>query len=325
MRIEGKLKMGYYPTPVSIIERIKTFLDFSHEYTVLDPCAGEGEALSYLVDENGKTYGIELNYDRYTEAKKKLHKVLYGGYEQLKAPQGAFSILFLNPPYDYDTDGERQEKKFLSQTIKYLCTGGILIYIIPQNILEKTAKILSYAFSDIQIYRFTEDEYQSFKQVVVFGIKKKNKKVIDKNINEIIKAQQLGTKLPEIPILQTPIYKVPPMPMPKYFSNGEVDKEELENYLNNSNLFKNIKDSIESKKEENRPPMPLHMAHIGLLLATGYLNGEMDGHIVKGVVKKTKVKNVESKEDGTKVIKETEKISVGVNILTKDGKLIELL
>jgi len=45
MRIEGKYKMGYYPTPDTIIERIKSFLDFSAQYNVLDPCCGEGDAI----------------------------------------------------------------------------------------------------------------------------------------------------------------------------------------------------------------------------------------------------------------------------------------
>ena len=51
MRIAGRIKMGYYPTPVKVVDCIKTcLLLFPREpFTALDPCCGEGLALEQLV------------------------------------------------------------------------------------------------------------------------------------------------------------------------------------------------------------------------------------------------------------------------------------
>ena len=63
MSLEAKIKMGYYPTPIPVVDRIKTFLNYPEEnVNILDPCCGEGLALKNLVDGvNAKTYGIELD------------------------------------------------------------------------------------------------------------------------------------------------------------------------------------------------------------------------------------------------------------------------
>jgi hypothetical protein len=140
-----------------------------------------------LTNINGRTYGVELDYQRYNKACEKLTRTLYGGYENMITQNNAFSILFLNPPYDTDENGERKELIFLKKTIKYLTTGGILIYIIPQYIVHDVAKLLSYAFADIKVYRFTDEEYKAYKQVVIFGIKKRDRKVIASDVEKFIK------------------------------------------------------------------------------------------------------------------------------------------
>jgi len=58
MRLEAKIKMGYYPTPLSVVERVRSFLKFP-EYNVhlFDPCCGEDLALKKLKgDAKAATY-----------------------------------------------------------------------------------------------------------------------------------------------------------------------------------------------------------------------------------------------------------------------------
>jgi len=43
-RLESMAKMGYYPTPPSVVERIKTFIKIQEQTIMLDPCCGEGNA-----------------------------------------------------------------------------------------------------------------------------------------------------------------------------------------------------------------------------------------------------------------------------------------
>ena len=33
MRLEAKIKMGYYPTPIPVVERIKSFIRFTEDNT----------------------------------------------------------------------------------------------------------------------------------------------------------------------------------------------------------------------------------------------------------------------------------------------------
>jgi len=328
MRIEGQYKMGYYPTPETVVERIRSFLKFPEkDFSVLDPCCGCGTALKNLVHETkGKTYGIELDGQRYLQAKQKLNRVAKGGYEIATISNEAFSILYLNPPYDYDANGQRKEKIFLQDTQKYLIKGGLLIYIIPQERLTTDlAKMISYRFGDIRIYRFPDEEYKDFGQIVLFGIKKKELGIVQKDVINMVNASNLGEKLEEIPYCQDPVYSLLPTPEPKIFRSGILDKDELEQYLKESALWAKIKDSI--KYEDNKiknPPLPLHQGHIGLLLASGYLNGEMPGHLIKGEVIKKTIVTEEEEEDCT-VTKEREIVTVTVKVLTNEGEIFELM
>ena len=104
MRLEGQIKMGYYSTPLSIVERVRSFLRFPKETTtILDPCCGEGLAVKGLAEDvEAATYGIELDKKRAEEAKGNLDYVLPFGYEEVRITNNAFSILWLNPPYDFE-------------------------------------------------------------------------------------------------------------------------------------------------------------------------------------------------------------------------------
>ena len=82
MRLEGRIKMGYYPTPLSVVDRIRSFVRFPEDnVSLLDPCCGEGLALKHLTgDDKATTYGIELDEYRAEQAKERLCHVLKGSY-----------------------------------------------------------------------------------------------------------------------------------------------------------------------------------------------------------------------------------------------------
>ena len=105
MRNEARIKMGYYPTPLTVVERVRTFLNYPQgNVNVFDPCCGEGLALQNLVEgTNATTYGIELDEYRAEQAKRLLDHVLKGSYEDARVTNSAFSCLFLNPPYDWES------------------------------------------------------------------------------------------------------------------------------------------------------------------------------------------------------------------------------
>ena len=181
MRIEALSKMGYYPTPASQLPLILSWLAKSAatgETRLLDPCCGKGEALAALAHSLGKAaaYGIELSYSRAEAAEQALDHVLAAGFENAVLTDATFSLALLNPPYDGETatgGGERLEARFLLSTTPLLCEGGVLVYIIPEGrVDEKIAKHLAGWYGSLRCFRFSEPDYQAFRQVIIFGQKK---------------------------------------------------------------------------------------------------------------------------------------------------------
>lgn len=75
MRLNGAKKMGFFPTPLNVVEQIKNLIKFPEGMaTILDPCCGDGVALSELAQDNAITYGIELDQIRSKQAKEKLDR-----------------------------------------------------------------------------------------------------------------------------------------------------------------------------------------------------------------------------------------------------------
>jgi len=337
MRPEARIKMGYYPTPLSVAERIKTFLNFPAEnVNILDPCCGEGAALRNIVDGvNATTYGIELDDYRAKQAKDSLDHVLHCGYEDVRISNNAYGCLFLNPPYDWQNDSlsdeyghERTEKTFLKGTVKYLLPEGVLVYIIPQSrVTEDVAKILSYRFEDFNTYRFHDGEYEKFKQIVLFGRKKPKNSLDDNSFGKLFAIPHTG--LPEIPYQDEPIYELPASPEVRLFRSILIDEVELEKELTSSALWRKLNgNNHNGKNGVGRPPLPLHTGHLGLLLASGCLDGKVgegeDRHIVRGKVEK--IIHTEQEYQGNVLVeREVERYRVSIKVLTQNGEIRNLM
>lgn len=181
-RLESQSKMGHYPTPHETLEFIKKWI---HSYpdeniSILDPCCGTGKAINslsdkirYMLNSKLKTYGIELDRYRYENTRGILSKSICASiYDMNIRPLESFSVLYLNPPYDWD-HGERMEFSFLKHSHKWLKAGGLLIFLIPESILayDKMRKWIARRYENIRVFRFTKEDYPTFKQVVVFGVK----------------------------------------------------------------------------------------------------------------------------------------------------------
>lgn len=338
MRLQGKIKMGYYPTPLSVIERIKKFISVpeNQPVNVLDPCCGEGLALRNLTEDfYSETYGIELDGHRATKARENLNHLLKCSYTEARITNNCFSVLFLNPPYDEETlnDGtvtssERKEKVFLKDTIRYLQAGGLLIYIIPQHRLDTSiAKILTYRFERIKIYRFQGEEYDVFKQIVLFGVKKKEPSTQEKELINLISLRD--KELPELPSVPEDVYTLPKTKKVALFRSNVIDTEELKEEAKDSPLWRRLSEMTHlDEVASERPPLPLHQGHIALMLANGCLDGlvgeGVDRHVVKGRVRKVVARYQEQKEKGYEE-REVDTYQVSIKILTQDGEIRTLV
>jgi len=153
-----------------------------------------------------KTYGIELDIERGSRAKEILTKCLVTDYQNTHISNKSFSLLWLNPPYDWATRenelerSERYERTFLRDCIKYLCAGGIMVYLIPQKRLDgHIARMLSYRFEQISVFRFPEDDYQAFKQLVIIGALKKKSDKDNSLADYLKKCGQMKAVVPYLP------------------------------------------------------------------------------------------------------------------------------
>ncbi len=336
MRLAGRMKMGYYPTPSRVVEQAKNFLLFPPApFTALDPCCGEGLALAQLVSgTQAFTYGVELDQYRADEAESRIQNVLKCGIEETRIAHQSCSLLFLNPPYDEaireedaETKTERQEKAFLRMTVPYLIPGGVLVYIIPQARLNRgISRLLASRFEKIQVFRFSDPEYDDFKQVVVFGVRK-GENSLDEGL--ALKLQNIPNReLEPLPETATARYSVPPSPPLKLFRSTVIDPEELEKQMAKSPLWRRLHAmTMRNDLQVPRPPLPLHSGHLGLLLAAGKLDGVVgkgpDRHVVKGKVTKV-VSKVEEYKGDVLEQRELDRYVVSIKVLDGNGEIREL-
>lgn len=163
---------GYFPTPNEVIPLIAGHLSTSEYISIVDPCAGKGEAVSSLADllpvrstlrlcemEQGRfesLYGVEAKH---------------GDAFNLRLKTGVESVLYLNPPYDFDPVHGRLEEKFLRRFSPILVQGGVLIFIVPLYALKSSAKTLATEYDSLCCMKFPSPEFETFKQVVLFARK----------------------------------------------------------------------------------------------------------------------------------------------------------
>ncbi len=342
MRLAAQAKMGYYPTPPMVVSLISGILvrDGPGKIRIFDPCAGEGHALNELKDSlQCESYGIEPDTQRGKIARQNLTRCLITDYENSRISNRAFSLLYLNPPYDWNirnddlSASERHERTFLRDTICYLMPGGVLVYLIPQSRLDKTiAKILSYRFGDVRVFRFPDPEYKSFKQVVIFGVLKK-KPELDARLIQYL--TQIGESKAIIHSIENANcdYAVPRSPAIKnfLFSTIRIEPSELDTEIKKYGLNAHINQMVSpmSLTEKIKPIMPLRHGHLAQLLACGMMNGvvfDKDGDnplVVKGITRKVVETRIE-KDDCKNRIIETDKIVITINAINQGGELITI-
>ena len=78
MRSAGRLRLGFYPLPLSEAQRIRRFLSFPDVgAATLDPCVGDGVAFA-AITEGAEVfrYGIELDSYRAEQARERIPNLI---------------------------------------------------------------------------------------------------------------------------------------------------------------------------------------------------------------------------------------------------------
>jgi Uncharacterised methyltransferase family (DUF6094) len=104
MQVHGKTKLGFFPLPVTEAQRLKNYLSCGSDFSALDPCVGDGVAFTALA--NGmpaRRYAIEVDAYRAAEAEALGIDVLQANTMDVRCPVESMSLLYLNPPYDWES------------------------------------------------------------------------------------------------------------------------------------------------------------------------------------------------------------------------------
>ena len=335
MRLEAQVKAGFYPTPPRVVDIIKTWIGekMAGPRRLMDPCCGTGEAAAQITAAAGcDAYGVELNTERAQAAKGILTKVVASDLFSVRARLGAFSILYLNPPYDFDAEDGRTELSFLKHTLPYLAPKGLLLFVVPQKrITPRIARVLSAYFEDLKVRKFPIEEFQAFGQIVIAGLKKARAEIN----NDVLAG------LSQIPAVDLPemhrkefAFSIPTVARDFFIRSSEFGPDELSEELKASTLWKEPALGLLEEEEQSRPSiqplMPPRKAHLAMLIAAGLINNqilEANGRslLIKGTAKKVIDRSEEEMEKGIKIT-ERERIVTQINAFDlKTGDYLQIV
>lgn len=321
-RLAAKEKILFYPTPLEIVELIASNIVPGNEGAILDPCCGTGEPLALLGARLGlTTYGNELHPGRFAKAAKRLAYCLNGAREFLDI-EGQFAVVFDNPPYDTALGGERMEVAHLRADLELLVSGGLGIWVIPEPILDlELCSLLAAQLRQVNLRRFPQPEYERFKQVVIFGVKRPEPAIY--TYAEANRLEQLITQ--GLPVLRAGefAYPVPATATPisrfavGFPEAGSVLAEVETSGVQTTAAWQTLFSAGATGLDHFQPVLRLTSGHTAFVIAAGIVDGtelEIEGqaHLIKGSTHKqvTVTQETEQSEEGSRqVIREREKLA----------------
>lgn len=319
-----------------VLERI----DFPNNVVhILDPECGDGRFLYEFAllakDMRAKlmTYGLEPNIRMSHEARKRLDRVLPGGYNFCEVSHRSFSMVYTKPR---ETNREERpadptlaqllpsrEKDIFQRATTYLQVGGVLAMQVRRSMLKELANLIAYRLDYPEIALIGEN-------AMIFGVRASARRNDEETRNQLLAVRRWVEEtadlkehifLPEA----TRRHALPVTNGPSLFKTSIIDPELLAESMEKSTLWRQVdewfKPELESK---HRPPLPLHLGHIGLLLSTGLLDGRVGNHLMKGRVVKVKSERSEETDDGVEVHSQHERYKVQVRVLEADGSYFDL-
>lgn len=303
MRIAAAEKMGYYPTPSKTLDCVAQLIRPAVKggsFRLLDPCAGQGEALSYVADALARqgahvqTYGVELSHVRAELAARVLDQCICADWADMTCAHKGFSLLWLNPPYDAEagqagTHKRRLEYVFLQNTLKALQPGGLLVYIVPLKLLgmPNVARFLAGYFEQIAVYTLPAGEYEQFGQVVLFAYRKVRAFQDDSEMARLLRLVETAA----VPVLDpgAAVRTVPvaTLPASKFFlRKTTLAPEEVLSTIVTHGVYttRHWGDLLNTLSDGAfTPVVPLKTGHVGSLISSGQMGTvQLGALLVKG-------------------------------------------
>ena len=290
MRLEAMAKGGYYPSPPRVVDLVADLVSVpagrsrrgpDGTVRLLDPCCGAGEAAAQLGERLSRpgcapveTYGVELHRDRAEAAEGRLHRALAADLFQTSIANRAFSVAYVNPPYDWDAADKRVEHAFLTHCTRYLVEGGLLVFIVPRQRLRVSARYLASHYRNLRCWAFPDPEREAFDQVVLVGCRREEP-LPDERAEAQVRAWAEG-EIEELYRHRYPLYTAPAGPAGDIlFATRTVDPVAAAAEARRSGLWASpqITDALwPAAAARTRPLMPLRRGHMAMLVAAGFLD-----------------------------------------------------
>jgi SAM-dependent methyltransferase len=337
MRIQGKLRLGYFPLPLAEARRIRACLRYpTSPLSAIDPCIGDGAALLTITGEPcARRYGIELDAYRAEQAATAVDELIHGDCLDVHCPVESFGLAFLNPPYDWTVGegrNERTERVFLTHTYRWLKPGGVLVLVVPAVHVRECGEILASQFKAMRIFRLTDPESVRYRQVVVLATRRSRRERDQLRDDEIVarRAQfaNIGgnyERLAPLGDVNMPVYSVPEGGPAKLEYRG-LPLDEIEDLLPRSSAYRQAARILfpEPAALTGRPLTPLHSGHVALCAVSGMLNGIFGSgenlHVAAWQAVKVVDHSEETEEDGTIVLRERERFTNELTLVWASGE-----
>jgi hypothetical protein len=326
--------LGFFATPPTVTTLLAEWFAppaGDKLWRLLDPCCGEGVAAAQVATAVGGqvlTWGVELSPKRATRASQVLDKVLNTAWQATRLSKASVSLLWLNPPYDHDLDGEhrRLEIEFLRAALASLVYDGVLVYIVPQHLLgyRDVARLLLGHFDSLVVRRFPDGEYERFKQVLVLA-RRKPYTTPTAESQEALRALR-DVELP--PLTAPPAdwrRELPPAPMKAKCYRIDIGEREQVAWGHALGWPEPLLQALQPQSQlPFCPPIPLKKGHVAMLMASGLMGTlliDKDGErlLVKGRVRKTQDVSVEETEKGDVVTIKRDRFSTTVGVISHTG------
>ena len=337
--VANQSKLGAYYTDHSHCRSIAEILQFpeNEEVCVLEPAIGDGEAVRTVTgqsrNKNIHIFAVELNSETADSVigADGVEECIWGDFlTDVLIGKSMFSFCFCNPPYG-DMDGRRLENRFLKKIIPCLMEDAVLVYIVPDYVAADGSFLEEWceSFYTEKIYRFRENEYQKWKQVVLFGRKKRRQGSEGK---QIFKGLLLKEGMPEILPEHYGGKKIPVFPSNRKniseFTAKHFNEERVRKGLAGSPLDKLVAEKIVPAAfiadQLSRPPIMPNQGQLYLMAVSGAGQGlvgspeNRDLHLQRGVVKNIEEDKV-YEENGEAYLSVQRYTKIIFNVIENDG------
>jgi hypothetical protein len=337
MRNQGRIRLGYFPLPLSEARRIRAWLHYPTSLvSTIDPCIGDGAAfLAITAEACARRYGIELDAYRAEQAAAVVDELIHGDCLDVHCPVESCGLAFLNPPYDWtigEGRNERTERVFLAYTYRWLKAGGVLVLVVPAQHVCECGEILASRFKEIRIFRLTDPESVRYRQVVVLATRRSRREREQLRDDDITarRAQfaNIGRnyeRLATLGDISMPLYRVPESGPPKLEYRG-LPLDEIEDLLPRSSAYRQASRILFPSPAtfRGRPLTPLHSGHVALCAVSGMLNGVFgsgkDRHVAAWQAVKVVDRSEEVEENGAIVQRERERFTNELTLVFESGE-----